>query len=157
PKAEKTVSFAALRETFKKAGYTLASAKITVVGKLEREGVVWSLIADTSGQRFALEGEGVDQAVSDAASKARVEIIGDCKTLGEGKTPREVIPPSPVKKAERFRNKALEGAAKTEHIYVASGEPLEGSPPPATPIRTTSPGLTVYRGGAFVPRYLYTR
>jgi hypothetical protein len=156
PKAEKTVSFASLKETLKKAGYTLASAKVTVVGKLEREGSLWSLIADTSGQRFALEGEGVDQAVSDAASNERVEIVGDWKTLGEGKAPREVISPSPVKKAERSQNKALEGAAKTENVDVASGELLEGSPS-AAPIRTTSPGLTVYRGGAFVPRYLYTR
>jgi hypothetical protein len=36
---------------------------------------------------------------------------------------------------------------------------LEGSPTAITaaPIRTTSPGLTVYRGGAFIPRYVYTR
>jgi hypothetical protein len=157
PKAEKTVSFAALKETLKKAGYTLASAKIMVVGKLEREGSMWSLIADVSGQRFALEGEGVDQAVPDAATNTQVEIIGDWKTLGEGKTSREVISPSPVKKAERSRNKALESAAKTEHVDVAGGEPLEGLPTPPAPIRTTSPGLTVYRGGAFTPRYLYTR
>ncbi|MBO0859741.1 MAG: transporter, partial [Chloracidobacterium sp.] len=30
-------------------------------------------------------------------------------------------------------------------------------PAPVAPIRTTSPGLTVYRGGAFTPRYIYTR
>src|SRR5262249_45747186 len=28
---------------------------------------------------------------------------------------------------------------------------------PMTPIRTTSPGLTVYKGGAVVPRYLFTQ
>ena len=157
PMPEKAVSFAALKETLKKAGYTLASAKITVVGKLGRDGAMWSLIADTSGQCFALEGEGVDQAVSDAAINSPVEIIGGWKTVGEGKTTREVISSSPVKKAERSQNKALEGAARTEHIDVASGEPLEGAPAPAASIRTTSPGLTVYRGGAFVPRYLYAR
>ena len=32
-----------------------------------------------------------------------------------------------------------------------------GAATETAPIRTTSPGLTVYRGGAFTPRYLYTR
>jgi hypothetical protein len=40
-------------------------------------------------------------------------------------------------------------------LYTGGG-PLEAGPPPA-PIRTTSPGLTVYRGGAFTPRYIYMR
>src|SRR5262249_54026151 len=71
--------------------------------------------------------------------------------------PREVITPSHEKKAERSQNEDLNSAANTEHVDVVGGEPLEGSLPPTAPIRTTSPGLTVYRGGAFVPRYLYTR
>jgi len=157
PRAEKSVSFAALRETLKKAGYTLASAKVTVIGKLERDNGEWSLVIDTSGQRFALEGEGIDQAVSYAATNSQVEISGDWKTVGEGNTRREVISPSPIKKDERSQKKDLGIPAKTELIDVASGEPLERLPPPAAPIRTTSPGLTVYRGGAFVPRYVYTR
>jgi len=37
PKAEKPISFAALKDSLKKAGYTLASAKVTVKGELARD------------------------------------------------------------------------------------------------------------------------
>ncbi len=154
PKAEKPVSFAALKETLKKAGYTLASAKITVTGKLAREATGWSLVVDTSEQRFALEGEGVDQALPGAAPNTQVEVTGDWKTAGEGK---EIISPLPAKQAGQSQNERVEDAAKTEYVDVTGGELLKDSPAPVAPIRTTSPGLTVYRGGAFVPRYVYTR
>jgi hypothetical protein len=157
PKADKSVSFAALKESLKKAGYTLASAWITIAGKLEREGGGWSLVADTSGQRFVLVGDGVDQVLSRAAPDTQVEVSGDWKTVAEGKATREAISLSPEKKAERSRSEQIGNTLKTEYIDLASGEPLEVSPPPTAPIRTTSPGLTVYRGGAFIPRYLYTR
>lgn len=154
PKADKPVSFAALKDTLKKAGYTLASAKLTVAGKLERTAATWSLVADTSGQRFSLEGDGVD---SNATPNAQIEITGDWKAASNGKASREVINPLPAKKAAQNQNESKETAAKTEYVDVTSGEPFEGSPPLVAPIRTTSPGLTVYRGGAFVPRYIYTR
>ncbi len=105
PKADKPVSFQALKEALKKAGYTLASAKITVNGKLARDASGWTLLSDTSGQRFALEGEGVDLALPDAAPNAQVEITGDWKTAGEGK---EVISPLPAKKAERSHNENVD-------------------------------------------------
>jgi hypothetical protein len=152
PKPEKWVSFAALKETLKKAGYTLASAKITVAGKLTRVGGVWSLMAGSSNQHFELQGDGIDQASPDA----QAEVTGDWKTAGEGKDAREIIIPLPAKKAERSQNESAESATRTEYIDVASGEPMEWVLTVA-PIRTTSPGLTVYRGGAFVPRYVYTR
>jgi hypothetical protein len=154
PKAEKPVSFAALKETLKKAGYTLASAKITVNGKLARDAAGWSLLSDVSGQRFALEGEGVDLALPDASPNAQVEVTGDWKTAGEGK---EVIFPSPVKKASRSHNENGDIPARTEYVDVTSGGAMEAGPSPVAPIRTTSPGLTVYRGGAFTPRYIYLR
>jgi hypothetical protein len=144
PKAEKPVSYAALKEALKKAGY----------GKLARDSEGWALLTDTSGQRFALEGEGLDQALPDAAPNAQVEVTGDWKTAGEGK---EVISPLPAKKAGRSRNEHGGGPAKTEYVDVTGGGPLEAGPPSAAPIRTTSPGLTVYRGGAFTPRYIYMR
>ena len=153
PKAEKQVSYAALKETLKKAGYTLASAKITVSGKLDRDASGWALLTDTSGQRFALDREGVDQALTNAAPDAQVEITGDWKTAEEGK---EVIYPLPVKKADRSHSEA--GPTNTEYVDVTSGGgPMEAAPPPVAPIRTTSPGLTVYRGGTFTPRYIYMR
>ena len=154
PKAEKPVSYAALKETLKKAGYTLASAKITVNGKLTRDAVGWSLMTDTSGQRFILEGEGVDLALPDAAPNAQVEVTGDWRTAGEGK---EIITPLPAKKAGRSHNEGGANQAKTEYVDVTSGGPLDVGPAPVAPIRTTSPGLTVYRGGAFTPRYVYMR
>jgi hypothetical protein len=154
PRAEKPVSFAALKETLKKAGYTLASAKITVNGKLAREAAGWSLLIDPSGQRFALEGEGVDQALPDPVANAQVEVTGDWKTAGEGK---EVISPLPAKKFGQSRDESRDGPAKTEYVDVTSGGALEGPPLPVAPIRATSPGLTVYRGGAFTPRYIYMR
>jgi hypothetical protein len=154
PKAEKPVSFAALKETLKKAGYTLASAKITVNGKLARDASGWALLSETSGQRFALEGEGVDLALPDASPNAQVEVTGDWKTEGEGK---EVIFPLPAKKAARSHNENRDHPAQTEYVDVTGAGPMEAGPAPAAPIRTTSPGLTVYRGGAFTPRYIYVR
>jgi hypothetical protein len=52
PKPEKPVSFAALKQNLKKSGYVLASAGITVSGKLSREDGQWSIVATTSEQRF---------------------------------------------------------------------------------------------------------
>lgn len=153
PKAAQTVSFAALKDALKKAGYTLASAKITVAGKLVRDAAALWIVADTTGQRFALVGESVDAATSDAL----VEITGDWKTVGAGKEAREVISPLPAKKAAHEQQKSREDTVRVESVEVTAGEPLPGSPAALAPIRTTSPGLTVYRGGAFVPRYVYTR
>ncbi len=73
----------------------------------------------------------------------------------------DMITPLPAKKAERRQNSGAQDEVKTETVEIRSGEPLNGSLngplPVASSIRTTSPGLTVYRGGAFVPRYAYTR
>ncbi len=157
PKAEKPVSFAALKETLKKAGYKLASAKITVAGKLVRENAGWFLMADTSSQIFAIEGDDISHTLSGAAPNTQVEFICDWKSMGEGNTSREVIFPLNAKKAEQSQNESLENRAKPEFVDLTSGELLEGALPPVAPIRTTSPGLTVYRGGAFIPRYIYTR
>lgn len=154
PKAEKPVSFSALKETLKKAGYTLASAKITVNGTLARDAAGWSLLTDISGQRFALQAEGLDQALPDASPNAQVEVTGDWKTVEEGK---EVISPLPTKKVGQTHFESGDNSAKTEYVDVTSGGDLGESPPPVAPIRTTSPGLTVYRGGAFTPRYIYLR
>ena len=156
PKTDKSVSYAALKETLKKAGYTLASARLTVAGKLKREGAGWWLIAETSQQRFALLGDSVAQTLPNAAPDAQMELTGDWKTVLEGKTAREVITPLPEKKAQT-QNGNAENAIRTESVDVSSGELLSGVPLPVAPIRTTSPGLTVYRGGAAIPRYVYTR
>ena len=65
PKPDKPVSFAALKETLKKAGYTLDSADITVVGILAKDEKGWSIVVQPSGQHFVLQGPNVDQVVGD--------------------------------------------------------------------------------------------
>ena len=77
PKSEKPVSFTALKSELKKAGYVLASAAITVSGKLAHEGEKWS-IATPSGQRFALV-DSAEALLKDATSGGSVEVSGDWK------------------------------------------------------------------------------
>jgi hypothetical protein len=95
PKPDKAVSFAALKETLKKAGYTLAAADISVTGTQDTENAR-SLIVAPSGQRFALEGKDIDRL---HASDSPVEVQGDWKTVGEGATSREVITVREIKES----------------------------------------------------------
>jgi hypothetical protein len=170
PKPDKQVSFEALKATLKKAGYTLDTAEITVVGTLLREGQDWVIVVDLSGQRFILEGASLNQVMDGAVSETRVEITGDWKTVGERAAAREVISPRTMKKAEG----APKAAARAGDYDQASAvrliqarfdtsepSPFSGSllssempvkPAPLAPIRVTSPGLTVYKGGAVTPR-----
>ncbi len=170
PKPDRAVSFAALKAALKKAGYTLDSAEITVAGTLKRDGDRWWLVADPSGQRFALEGADAAKLLAGAMVDARVEVIGDWKTVGDGAQAREVISPQAVKKKEAVTKTAREGRSTlpTHGVrfvdasftpsqpnpfsgsLVGTGEPTPA--PPAAPIRVTSPGLTVYKGGAVTPR-----
>lgn len=142
PKPDKAVSFATLKAAIKKAGYKLGTADLTVTGTLEREGEQWWLVADASKQRFLLLGE--QPAL---VSGARVAVQGSWETQGEKDAAREVIR---LRTAEQV---AIGRGSLAESIEVAV---IEGGVP-LTPIRTTSPGLTVYKGGAVVPRYLFTQ
>lgn len=139
PKPDKPVSFAALKETLKKAGYTLSSADITVAGTLGKDGERWTILVNTSGQRLVLEGDNVVDALAGAEAGATIEITGDWKTKGAGRDAYEVIVPSGPKR----------GAQSRHHSYRL--EPLVERAA-AAPIRVTSPGLTVYKGGAITPR-----
>ena len=171
PKPDKPVSFAALKNALKKAGYTLDSAEITVTGTLKRDGKVWWVVADPSGQRFALEGADAERLLADAAPETRVEVTGDWKTEGSGASAREIISPRDVKKTEggaatKTAEVSDDSSAPAVNFVRASfniprSSPFSGSlvgaePPaaaaPAAPIRVTSPGLTVYKGGAITPR-----
>ena len=155
PKPDKPVSFAALRESLKKAGYTLASAEITIAGKLVKDENGWSIVVDASGQRFALEGSNVDQLVADAKDGDPIELTGDWKTTGTGPNAHETIT-APARK-----NVASKHAGSFPIFMKAgfSGSPLPatGSPAPVAPIRVTSPGLTVYKGGAVTPRVYFIK
>lgn len=141
PKSDKPVSFAALKSELKKAGYELASAGITVSGKLARDGEEWSIVTP-SGQRFALVDS--DKAfLRDAASDEPVEVSGDWKAEKED---AEVISLRSLKKLPR------QAFFKPRFALHWSGESADFAP-----IRVTSPGLTVYKGGAVVPRVFFIK
>jgi hypothetical protein len=166
PKPDKPVSFAALKETLKKAGYALDSADITVVGTLARDGQAWVLIVDSTKQRFILEGESIAKAMPDAAPDLRVEVTGGWKTGGTGASSREVISPQTMKKASNAPKAATTGnepnmeasharSDGSELVFPASASLFTTKP--LAPIRTTSPGLTVYKGGAVTPRLYFIK
>jgi hypothetical protein len=131
PKPDKPVSFAALKATLKSAGYVLDRADITIAGSLKKEGDTWVLAVASSGQKFVVEGSDVGDA------KATIEITGDWKTVGQGTSAREVITIAEKKQA-------------LAHHASKAAKPL-------APIRATSPGLTVYKGGAITPRVYFIR
>jgi hypothetical protein len=158
PKPGKAVSFAALKETLKKAGYALDAADITVFGTLTKDENGWAIIAKASGQRFLLEGPHVDQTLAGVDNGTALEIKGDWKSAGTGTGQHEVIAPVPRKTARlgasHHAESAMFGLVRfTEPTSSDSFLPMFPEPArPAAPIRVTSPGLTVYKGGAVTPR-----
>lgn len=174
PKADKFVSFAALKETLKKAGYALDSADITIAGKLVRENEKWMILNESSGQKFHLEGKALDKLISGIESNSSVEIVGIWKTVGEKEAAQEFIELETIKKTEKPATSKTVGLIKN----AADGEkptvrfinvnfanstlsPIpnkaEENNQPLAPIRTTSPGLTVYKGGAITPRFYFIK
>ncbi|HEV2826037.1 MAG TPA: hypothetical protein VGW76_00435, partial [Pyrinomonadaceae bacterium] len=167
PKPDKPVSFAALKETLKKAGYTLDAADITVSGTLAKDDKGWAIVVKTSGQRLALEGSNVDQALAGAVAGEELEITGDWKTIGAGATAHEVISPAGLKGSadvrQNFHRPRFPIFAKVSFTEKNSSfEPsnrlaIRDAVEPAAPIRVTSPGLTVYKGGAVTPRLYFIK
>jgi len=141
PKPDKPVSFAALKATLKSAGYVLDAADITVAGTLDQEGENWVVTIKPSGQKFVLEGPVTGLEVGSA-----IEITGDWKTVGKGNSAREVI--TPAKKTQASRT------SSDFRFITATFLPVEED---EAPIRVTSPGLTVYKGGAITPRVYFIR
>ena len=164
PKPDKAVSFAALKGTLKKAGYTLASADLTVSGALVRDGDKWAIEASPSKQRFALESTGADKLLQGIDAGSSIEVSGDWQTISKDAAGREVIQLRSAKKlaAVIIRPDRIAGEIAAERrplddIQVSLGGVGSASGLYFSSIRTTSPGLTVYRGGAVIPRYFYTR
>jgi hypothetical protein len=166
PKPDKPVSFAALKATLKSAGYVLDAGDITVAGTLSKEGDVWTVVTKPSGQTFVLEGPNVEKVVAGVESGSPIEISGAWKTVGEGAKAREVITPTERKQA--FHRRA------NDELYFARFLPAKFTPDensgestdadlipeaakPLAPIRVTSPGLTVFKGGAVTPRLYLIR
>lgn len=172
PKLGKSVSFAALKSALKKAGYTLDSAEITISGTLVHDETGWWLVVAPSSQRFSLEGKSLEQTLSGVTADAGVEIVGNWRTEGEGSFAKEVVAPREVKKlaaTPKATAVSLNEAAlgdlpafgferarfsrpKSEHYSLAT---LNLPSKPLAPIRVTSPGLTVYKGGAVTPRLYF--
>ena len=161
PKPDKPVSFAALKQTLKKAGYTLASADITVAGTLSKEGNGWVVVLKSSGQHLWLEGPGADDVLKGSHAGDKIEITGDWKTVDTGASAREVISPTATKAAVR-RSMARPTFARVSFTRGDNSfvDRMVFSPEPAmplAPIRVTSPGLTVYKGGAVTPRLYFIK
>lgn len=159
PKPDKPVSFAALKETLKKAGYTLAAADLTVAGTLAKDDKGWFIVVQDSKQHIRLEGPNVEQALSGVAVGAAVEITGDWKTIGTGPTAYEAVAPARNEIALRENDQLflIPLFAKVSFAEPLSAKPSkalrpEPASPSVAPIRVTSPGLTVYKGGAVTPR-----
>jgi outer membrane putative beta-barrel porin/alpha-amylase len=133
PKTDKPVSFVALKSELKKAGYVLASAAIKLDGKLLREEGNWQVVTPTQSFLFA-NSDAV--LFKDAVAGELVEVVGDW--IDPEKKPLELIYATELK---RLKSAAL------LHPMIMSFTGETGAP-----IRVTSPGLTVYKGGAVVPR-----
>jgi hypothetical protein len=172
PKPDKSVSFAALKATLKKAGYVLDAADITIAGTLIHDDKGWWIVVSPAGQRLALEGANLEKILAGMTSNMKVEVSGDWKTIGEGAAAHEIVNPQEIKKAEGKSKAAavslmadtpvsdmlgfrFERASFLPPSYAYTHAPiavLKGATKPLAPIRTTSPGLTVYKGGAITPR-----
>jgi hypothetical protein len=172
PKPDKAISFAVLQTALKQAGYKLDTADLKVAGVLAHDGAGWWLVVESSGQRFALAGPALAKLLTEVAPGTRVEINGDWQTVGKGATAREVITPRELKQAASTNKAATVSATRSGPMSAvsfmpASYEPAAASLPAsandnavaaaAAPIRTTSPGLTVYKGGAIIPRFSFVR
>ena len=161
PKPDKPASFAALKATLKKAGYTLASADITVAGTLARDDSGLWIEADISKQRFGLEGDSLNQILKEIETGSRVELTGDWQTIGQGVAAREVIKARTVRKAQPSKAESglehRDARSSIQPIQVSLSGMGNASELFMAPVRTTSPGLTVYKGGAVTPRYYFLR
>lgn len=174
PKPDKPVSFAALEETLKEAGYALDSADITVSGELVKEGDKWFLVADVSAQKFTLEGKMIEELAAQPENDSKIQIAGTWKLAPARANSLEVVEIRSIKKEENapkttsavnygsfpgtddFARFINAGFAENRFPQNTS-ETREASLKPSAPIRTTSPGLTVYKGGAITPRFYFIK
>jgi hypothetical protein len=153
PKPDKSVSFTALKATLKDAGYVLDAAEIIVAGALNKEGDVWNVVVKSSGQKFILEGANVEERLEGSP----IEITGDWKTVGKGANAHEVI--TLAEKKENFRVEPNEARFLPAKFMIdqRQADSLSYVAKPLAPIRVTSPGLTVFKGGAITPRLYLIR
>ncbi|HVG20416.1 MAG TPA: transporter, partial [Blastocatellia bacterium] len=105
--------------------------------------------------------ENLGDVLGGAEAGTALEITGDWQTEGKGGDAHEVIRPLAAKKTSAPSRSALgsrdEGRGALDGILASLGGAGGGAGLFFSPVRTTSPGLTVYKGGAFMPRYFFTR
>jgi hypothetical protein len=136
----------------------LDAADLTVVGTLQNDQKVWWLTNDSTNQRFRLN-DADSTKLADAKSGEKVEVIGDWKTTSH----EEAIDVRSIKKVDTTKSARrptgmLFVSARFEPEFPAVGSLAEAATPkPLAPIRTTTPGLTVYKGGAVTPRFYFIK
>ncbi|HET6976054.1 MAG TPA: hypothetical protein VFI24_07015 [Pyrinomonadaceae bacterium] len=153
PRPDKPVSFTALKDALKKAGYTVDAADITVAGTLAKDEKGWVIVVQQSAQRFALQGPNVEQTLAGMKPDDAIELTGNWKTVGSGSNTQETVFPSPAKTAANRREFSFPVFTKVSFTEA----PIAETEPALAPIRVTSPGLTVYKGGAITPRFYFIK
>jgi len=154
PKPDKAVSLEALKVSLKKAGYTLDSADITVTGTLQTEGERLLLLVASSQQRFQFERTN-DTSLN---SGDKLEVTGEWKAAAAGSSGAEVISVRSLKSVESKAGTEFEPTLRFMRVSFTSTSPdVVEAAKPLAPIRTTSPGLTVYKGGAITPRFYFIK
>lgn len=142
PKPGKAVSLTQLANALKDIGYKLADAIITLSGTLERSGEDWIVRSSDAKQLFILRGDKVREVAERIGAGKGVRLRGKWQAEFNGSEQREIIINAEVE--------AIPGLPPAEPPAASAALP---APIFATPIRTTSPGTIVYRGGAVVPRW----
>ena len=108
--------------------------------------------------------------IADIEPNAKVEISGIWKTIGEKESAQEFVEPETIKKSVNTKSVGLikntvdsgisavrfTNANFTKSVSLPVSDEAEKNKPVA-PIRTTSPGLTVYQGGAITPRFYFIK
>jgi len=118
PKPDEAISFAALKQRLKKAGYALDIADITIAGKLVREADEWFLLNELSGQKFLLESKTFEKFSLEPDSS--FEMTGIWKTVGEAGAAREVVELQSAKKVENTTKAKTVGLVKN---IIGDGKP----------------------------------
>ncbi len=152
PKPDKAVSFERIYKNLKDAGYTMDSAQITVAGKLARQGGKLYIVADTSAQKFLLTGKA--PAEEDGTA---IEVNGTWTTNATGTTAVEAIDVQSFTVTSGKTIGMRFGGPNAFAFIDASYEESTSEAKKRAPIRTSSPGLTVFKGGAVVPRVYFIK
>jgi hypothetical protein len=95
------------------------------------------------------------KVVAGLAAASPIEITGDWKTAGQGNSAREVI--TTKEKIQASHRPAAADFYTARFIPATFVRPDLEPAKPLAPIRVTSPGLTVYKGGAITPRVYFIR